>query len=396
MKLRIDRLNDITGWTISSPSTLSENEHQQYIAGYDNSKSIALNFSASDTTRIASKTLSSSIDVTNYDTLIFSVWSRNKSSYQYKSASDFNYKIKINSTKEYYLQAYPTFTNVNLGIEEVTEIDRIEITALHSEADSLVISEMIAETQEIGLDLLNEVKEQIEYYLFQAYDDGVNIGQGSGSQGNEYIVIPDNPKYIDRYSVIKIDDGVNNEIHQIVSCDTENFNFNSNFDGAELLHTYVGADIYLQFPVYINPGQMEVRLPGVAIWGIDPDPILRGSKLDLITDTFRVSEDDFKERKDGQILSYTVLIDIESRSVELREKMARVIRKWIAKEVLWINGRYHEIYFESKPIEIRGLEGVDIIPKIQYNLKVEIKEDLFSREIIPKTTDINIIADITT
>ncbi len=396
MKLRIDKLDNISDWSISSPSTISENEHKNYIAGYDNDKSIILNFSSLDTTKVASKIITPEIDVTDYDTLILSVWSRNKSNSEYRTYNDFNYKIKINSTKEYYLQVYPTFTNVNIGIEELTTIDRIEITALHSDEDSLIISEMVVESQELGLDLLNEVKDQIEYNISLVYSDGILIGQCSGSADDEYITISDYPKYINRYTVIKIDDGVNSELHQIESADNVKFYFNSNYDGSQLVNDFTNANIYIQFPVYLNPGQKEIRLPGIAIWGLDPDPILRGNKLDIITDTFRVNEDDFKERQDGQIFSNMILIDIESRSIELREIMATIIRKWIAKEVLWINGRYHEIYFDSKPIELRGLEGVDILSKIQYNLRVESKEDLFSRETKVKTTNLNINSDIQT
>lgn len=393
MKLRIDKLDSITGWSINSPSTLSENEHKQYIAGYDNSKSVVLNFSENDTVRVASKTFTA-VDVTDYNTLILSVWSTGKSNHLYRKSSDFSYKIKINATKEYYLQAYSTFTNVNVGIEEVTQIDRIEITALHSDSDSLVISEMVVETEEVGIDVLKAVKEQIEHELNQAYGNGLNIGTGSGVVDQTFLTIPNYPKHIDRYSVIKIDDNTNSEIHQIDDNNAEIYNLNDNYDGKALLNSYTNANIYLQFPVYINPGQLAVRLPGIAIWGLDPDPVLRGSKLDILTDTYRVTEDDFKERLDGQILEYTVLLDIEARGAEVREMMARVIRKWIAKEILWINGRYHEIYFESKPTEIRGLEGVDIIPKIQYTLRVEVREDLYSRDIIPKTTDINIDVDV--
>jgi hypothetical protein len=253
---------------------------------------------------------------------------------------------------------------------------------------------MVAEKEELDLDVLLAVKEHIEYFLLKELGYGITVGQASGITGDTFISIPNDPKYLEKYAVIKIDDGVNNEIHQLDDVDGSMFNFNDNYDGSALLHNYTNANIILMFPVYLNPGQIEIRLPGIAVWGIDPDPVLRGNKLDEIVDTFKVETDNFKGRTDGQLWNYTVLIDIEARSTELLTIMANVIRKFIAYEVLWINGRYHEIYFSGRPTEQRALEGVDIIPKIQYSLDVETKQDIFSRVVIPKTTDININIEI--
>jgi hypothetical protein len=151
----------------------------------------------------------------------------------------------------------------------------------------------------------------------------------------------------------------------------------------------VGATVYLQFPTWINPRQDDIRLPGLAIWGVTPEPILRGSKLDILRDSFLSDGSESKQRVEGQILRYAILIDCESRSDELIDIMTRVVRVLAAGEKLWINGRKHDIYFTGTPIELRPTQGIDIISKIQYSIDVEVKENINDRQAVPTTTTIN-------
>ena len=142
-KIVIDHLTSATGWVVNSPSTITVQEFPEFIAGL-NSTSLQIKFDSTDGTRTAVKTFGTPFDVTNYNTLVFSVWSRDKWANTFSQASDLQYKIKINDTAEYYFPVYKTFTNVNIGIESITSITKIEITPTHAETDYLIISEMIA------------------------------------------------------------------------------------------------------------------------------------------------------------------------------------------------------------------------------------------------------------
>lgn len=390
MKQVIDHLISITDWTINSPSTISENEFQDYIAGL-NSKSLLIKFDAADTTKTATKVFTTPFDVTDYDTLVFSVWSKSLGKQIYNKASDFNYKIKINGTDEYYMPIYDTMSDVSIGIEDVTSITQIEITALHTQEDYIVISEMIAEKEEASFDILTSIKEHVDYFIEEEYGDGISIATGvTGTVGNDFIEIGNDPSYIGRYAVIKIVEGANEETHQILDSDGEKFHFNSNYDGKTLLNSFTSATIYITFPCYFNPGQGEVRLPGIAIWGIAPEPKLTDGKLYTKVDTYSVTNDNFKERTIGLMLSYTVLLDLESYNTELIEKMAQVIRKLIARESLWINGRYHYTFFAGAPVEQKPTLGIDIIPKMQYSMTVDIRENIHDRITVPKTSVIDL------
>jgi len=100
LKLNIDTLSDSTGWTVNSPSTISEITRSSLIAGL-NTKSLLIIFDKDDGTRTATKTFATPFDVTNYDTLVFSIWSQLKGSNDnYLKAADFSYKICLDGSTE--------------------------------------------------------------------------------------------------------------------------------------------------------------------------------------------------------------------------------------------------------------------------------------------------------
>ncbi len=387
MKLQIDSLTSTTGWVISSPSTITENEFSEYIAGL-NTKSLMIKFDSSGG-RVATKTFGTPFDVTNYESLVFSIWSQNKGvDKHYLKPSDFAYKIKLDSTHEYYIPVWSSFSDITIGIEDVTSITQIQITAIHTDIDYIIISEMVAEHEEIPYDILYAVKETIDYMIIQTQGNGILIGTISTTPGDTSITFSARPNFLNRYGVIYIDDGNNSETHQVEDNNADNFRLNDNYDGKEIINTFVNASVYLQFPTYINPKQNDVRLPGMAIWGIEPTPILRGGKLDTLRDSFLVSDSSSKERVEGQILRYPVLVDSESRADELIDIMTRVVRFLIAGEILWINGRKHDLGFTGPPTELRPTQGIDIISKVQYSMDVEVKENINDRQAIPATTTI--------
>ena len=387
MKLQIDSLTSTTDWVISSPSTITENEFTEYIAGL-NTKSLMIKFDTSGG-RVATKTFGTPFDVTDYESLVFSIWSSTKGADQhYLKPADFTYKIQIDATHEYYVPVWSTFADVTIGIEDVTSITQIKITPLHADTDYIIISEMVAEHEEIPYDILFTFKETLDYMIEQSYTYGLNIGTINATTGDTSITFSTRPNYLNRYGVIYITGGGNSETHQVHDNDAETFQLNDNYDGNSILNDYTGATVYLQFPVYINPKQNDVRLPGMAIWGIEPTPIIRGNKLDIKRDSFLVSDSSSKERREGHILRYPVLIDCESRSDELIDIMTRFIRFLAAGEIIWVNGRKHDIDFTGAPTELMPTQGIDIISKVQYSIDVEAKENINSRVAIPATTTI--------
>lgn len=390
-KIVIDALTSATGWVVNSPSTVTTQAFTQYIAGL-NTTSVQIKFDTADSTRTAVKTFGTPFDVTDYNTLVLSTWSRNKRYQGYKTSADFSYKIKINDTAEYYLPFYSTFTHTNIGIENITTITKLEITALHPDEDYIILSECIAEKEQIPLDVLLSTRENLEYFINSDYGDGISSGSiASASIGDTSVTFATNPDYLERYSVIKIKDESGYETVQLGDNNGLTYQLISYLGVAgSLFNNYTSATAYLQFPIFLNPTASDIRLPGIAIWGIAPEPILRGSKLDTQTDTFSVTDDNFRQRPDPEILIYTIMVDCESNSPDLIDKMTRSVRKMIGREILWINGRKHNIGYAGEPVEQRPEVGFDIVHKVQYNFTVEVKENIFDRVATPKVTTQNL------
>jgi len=391
MKLNIDHLTSVSGWVLNSPSAITTITDSQYIAGL-NDTALMITFSQNDSIRTAIKTFSSPIDVSECESLILNIWSqRYGANKAYVKAADYAYKIKLNDTAEFYLPIRNSFCDVTIGIEGISQITKIEITPLHENLDTIIISEMVAEKEEIGIDLLLSVKEHVDYYVSQVLGNGILIGSVNVTAGDSTLNLS-NPDYLDRYGVIKLVSGSRVEVHQIDLDDEMVFRLNDNFDGKTIINTMT-ADVYLYFPSYLNPGQNEICLPGIAIWGIEPDPVFRGGELDTQRDSFSVTGQS-KERPNGKLFKYNILLDCEARSGELVEKMAKVVRRFIAHEALWINGRMHEIEFSGPAREIKPNSGIDFIPKVQYSFTVEVKENVFDRQAVPLTASVNTTIDV--
>lgn len=388
MKISIDHLADITGWIINAPSTISTVNYPGMVAGL-NSSSLQIHFDKDDSVRVATKTLTP-IDVTLYDTLVLSVWSAAKKSYAYNKPSDFAYKLMINNTAEYYIPTYYTMTDISIGIEGIDEISKIQITPLHSDDDWLYISEMVAEKQEFPYDVIQNVKEAIDYAIAKDYPKGRLIGSITAASGDDYITVTS--PYIEQTSVIYIDDGVNSETHQIDTGRDNKYTFKRTYDGPDLLHSYTDANVYMLYPVYYGVSENGIRLPGIAVWGFQPDPVLRGGKMETIYDTHSI-DGTVKARTEGQIYNWPVQIDIESKSYEMIAEMSEYVRRVIAGEIVWINGRKHDIVWDGPGIETRPVLAVDTIGKVQYNATIEIIEDINERVIQPITTTVNVTAE---
>lgn len=389
MKQVVDHLDNITGWVVNSPSTIEAIGFPELIAGL-NSSSLQIKFDAEDLSRVVTKPVSPSIDVTNYETLVFSIWSHGYgNSVQYQKPEQFAYKITLDGINEFYVPIFKTFQDISIGIEDVTSISEITITALHAETDYIVISEMIAENEETNYDVLVSIKEALEFETTATVGDGVLIATGfSGTSGNTSLSFPAGVESLDRYTVIKIKEGATEEIHQVGNNTETGFTMLELFDGEALVNTFSAADVYLQYPVMINPMEQEAHIPGISVWGVSPEEVFQDFKLTDQYDTVKLSGE-FKGRGAGQHLEYPVLIDCEAREYDTLAKISAIVRKWIGKEILWINGRKHDIDPIGPAVEVRPTEGINIIPKNQYNMAVNVVENMFDRRNIPAVTTIN-------
>jgi len=217
----------------------------------------------------------------------------------------------------------------------------------------------------------------------------------TGTAGDTSVSFASAPTFIDRYSVIKIDDGVNSEIHHLVNRNGNSFSFSGLYDGTSLSHDYSSASVYLYYPVDFGMTQKEILLPSITIWGFTSEKETIEGEFNTIFDTVSVDNQTYKGRKAGQYLNWEVLIDCEEReSYEILGILSNIVRRFLGKRIVWINGRKVNIDFSSPSTEMEATENYDIVPKIQYPASIQIREEMYERETVYKVETDNVSVSI--
>lgn len=387
MKLDIDDFDDSTGWVETGSVTVAENEVPGYIAGNGTAKSLLFHFPTGSAGESISKDLTGSpIDVTLYDKLIFSVWSRNRGKTRYVNYTDTEYILRLSGAFERHVRVWKNFAQEEIDISGLSSITEITFEAKHSVDDYLLVSLMVGEVQQSPYDTLVGVQEALEYYLGVAHPTGLLLTTTvTGLAGHISVDLFD--AYLDRYAVLQFGDtgSGTEEIHMLKERegpDGQTYTFNDLYDGEELQFDHTGDTVHLLFPVGIGGHESEVTLPGISIWSMTPEPVDRGNDLDETRYNFTPTTTGVQT--EGKIMSYPVLIDCEARQYVILELLTQAVRAMMSVDhTLWINGRKHDIEWSEVPVELDPTEPQDITPKIQYTLNVEIKEELWTREQLP-------------
>jgi hypothetical protein len=381
MNLTIDNLSATTGWSAAGGTTsiYGLNDHPEYIAG-QNSNSIIFKFAGLSS--YVEKTYGT--DVSNYNEITLHLWSREEYSTDFKKIADFAYSIDLGTGKLYYLPTIPGFNSVTLDISSVSTIDRIRITALTGTTDYLVCSYVVASTDELPLDLFTGIKEGLE--TRRDASSTYLLGTIDATTGDTSINL-NNFNFVDDYCVIKIDDGVNNEIHQLKRHNEGSFTFTDLYDGKTILNDYSSGSTYLYFPVEYGRDTTEIIIPGITIWGMEPSHDPNSFEVETIVDNWTATG--ASERREGHYLNFPITLNIESRHDELLAHLGTIVRTFLGRKKLYINGRTMRIEFNTTPVEIRPTEHIDIIPQLTYQGTVEIREDLWARQSLVITTTQN-------
>ena len=388
MNLLIDNLDSVTDWTVNggTSSIYGLNTHDMAIAG-DLDNSLILYFNGLDS--YAQKIYGSPIDVSDYDYIVLHIYSRLLGSTDYKKAEDFSYKIDFgDNTKEYYIPAFSDFSHFYIDLTGVTSIERIRITALTATADYIVVSYMLAVFDELPYDVFTGVKTKLDSIITDSYLSRFLVGTVSGTLGDDSITFGADVPWIDRYSVIRILGAVD-EYHQISKRDGNTFYFTSLYDGKTLTQTVVGVSVYLHIPVEYGREQKEIIFPAITFWGFESalDPGISG--LDHYVDTYHVTDDTFMERQEGRYQDWHLFFDCDAHEEELLAVCSEIVRKFLNRQKVWVNGVKTAITQDGPPTETRSTESFDIIPKVTYTAKLSVKEEAYDRVLLQKTLAID-------
>lgn len=393
MKSVFDNFSSVTGWTASAGATvLTANAVSEYIAGLGNTASLLFKFDALNS--YVEKTYSPTKSTTGYTDVVIWVWSQQKRSNEYRNLDDFAYKISFGTGKDFYMPCYESFGCFTISVAQIgSTIDKIRITALHSDTDYIVISYGVLTNDDLPLDIFDGVKERIEYEITTGgFNTLYPIGTiASLTAGASSITFASGVPWIDRYVSIMIKDGVNTEYHQISERNNLTFKFGTIHDGATLKYSYsTGASVYVYIPVVYGRRQYEIQVPSITIWGIEPEHDQLGHELEKVTESFKVGGS-IQERQEGAFYKYSLLVDCEARQDQLLSTITNIVRRAIGKKYCYVIGRKVDIKFGGPPREVEPTEGFKIIPKVQYFVDVTVKEEMYTRQSLPTTDE----ADVT-
>lgn len=381
MKLIVDNLNSVTGWSASGTGFIHGlNDHDQYISGY-NDKSIVFGFA--NIGDYVEKTYGT--DVSDYDQLTLYLFSREKQERGFRKPSDFHYKIDLGTGKEYYLSTWIGFTFITIDISNINTIDRIRITSLTDGADYIIASYLVVSKDEFPLDIFTGIKEGMEIYRDTL--ETFLLGTVDTTLNDSEIDLSDFV-FVDNYAVIEITNGSVSEFHQLIRGHEGVFEFTKLYDGDRILYNFVNADVFLHTPVEFGRESLEAIIPGITIWGFESDQLLLSFGIENVLDTW--TDSGAAERREGHYRRYPIQFDCEARQSEILARLSRVVRDFIGRRFVYVNGRKFRIEFDGSPIETRPTEHYDTIPKILYRGSIEIKEELWQRINLPLTSTINI------
>ncbi len=381
MKLPIELFLATTGWTFTGGASASVNQHPQYCA--DNQPSSLIFYFPGVIGASATKIVN--IDITGYIELSLSDWSRNL---KWKTKTDAAYTIDFGGGHIFYLPTHQDFTDVTIGINGWTTITQIVITALTTSVDYLCLSNLVAIKDEYPADVFDGIKQGLLNAAAILAPNGIPTGAVTCLAGDKGITLSA-LDYIDRMAVLYISDGSNSETHQIERYDDGIIYFTSRFDGSSMKYAHTAAQVYISISIDYGVAEKEAAIPGITIWGFAPNPFQNKNDVYSIFDSFGV-DGSVAERRAIFMQSYPILIDCEARHGYILAMLSRIVRWFESQNVVWINGRRHDVSYSDPPVVVDPDQSIEVFPKVQYTLHVEVHEEREKRIFWPSLASRNI------
>lgn len=367
MKLLIDNTAADTGWS----NVLRVNEIPDYIT---NDFSGSLIFDLNQNV-VGQKTFSS-IDVSNYDELVFNAYVVDQGGKQFYTKSDFHLKIVINGT-DYFVPNYRSLTSLSIPLGAINTITSIGFSHNYSSNHKIVVSGIWAVADEFPKDIFQGMTEGIQREVTRLYTNGIRIGTVTGSSGDTSVTISGDNSYVSRYTVILIDDGVNQYRHQLLDGDDRTHRLGQLYDGSALTTNFSNADVWVYYSVEFGFIEEELAVPSIHVWGFGPAGIPFESKAEERIEGY--SGDDWFLKRTGQLSEYTLQIEAEARSYHVMSQLTTAVRHFLSKEVIWVNGRKLDFDYDS----VSELSEPDnpnrLLPRVTYQFPIQIREDVWPR-----------------
>jgi hypothetical protein len=375
MKTLIDSLSSVDGWSGPAGSSFSLNQHPDYISEYG-TNSLVIHIPANSMNQPVTKSFAS-IDLSKCTEVVLSIWSRELKRVNVNVPSDYFYKITFDGTHQFMLPTNLAFESVTFGINGWNAATQITITPTTNNEDWLIISGCYGLYDDIPLDIMVGMQMGLQNAVTRLLPNNIPIGTVSCPAGVSSVT-PSATTYLDRGAVVYISDGVNSETHQVERFDESNVWFTSLYDGKTTKFAHTVVPIQLTIPVVFGTMEKEAVVPCIAIWGMS-QKTSQDTQDTLIVEDSMDPSGGAALRRMPWMQEFKMLVDCEARSNQVLAIAARAARMFLASSRVWINGRANEMPYPSDSVYIEPKEDVAMIPKLQYEIEIEVHEERAQR-----------------
>lgn len=382
METLIDALstNGAGEWTADAGISLELCQWPEYASG-DRAASLMIRFPANGSGKKVGKVLASPLDTSAAEELVITLTSLRAPTGCIRRASDARYAVDVvdsgHVTTRFYVPCHGSAVQAEMPSLGINSIREFWIVCLHNEADQLIASNFLAVKDELPLDLLKAVKASIEARRDELYGIGVRIGKATFSAGDLEVTIVTDWDWVERYAVLRfVGDGVD-EVHQANNAEGNVVSLTRLYDGQSMVGAATEADVYLTMPVEVGRYDLEVLLPGIALWYDGPVPEPATSRL---TEEVRCAVgQDLCLKRDGLLVKWRITMDHEARSPELIAWMTAAIRAFFARGYVWAHGKRFWFEWTEPAAPVEPDAAYDVIPKTSYTIEISVREESWSK-----------------
>lgn len=235
--------------------------------------------------------------------------------------------------------------------------DHFDIVILSDFADTLIVNNIRAVTDELPQDILRGFL-QMELPRYP-------IGEISVTRDQRKIHLPD---------ITNINDGailgIGSHRHQIKGLVGNLATLEDTEDGGQILEDFDGV-YYLETPIRIGYYDQDLKLPSVVVWFTSPTPDLRAIRRE----EYRIFGEQVYIKTRTQFEEWTVRLEVVGGSPEMTQAVATYVRRFLEENRLWINGKRFTFEWTDSAIDTEPSSYLDIQPSVAYNIKLNLQED---------------------
>jgi hypothetical protein len=235
------------------------------------------------------------------------------------------------------------------------------ITEIYITTAYAIVSDLRTWREDLPADILDNLIDELQPLIPR-----IPCGELAAEAGTRYATLVAEADFLAENAVIAF----NGEIHEIRNIHEHTLEFFSTFDGETIQHDFSGG---FALVLIVRKGfyNQELALSGVTLWydALRPNAITAG----FAERHFHIGDACFAERE-GKNYTWDITLEIGSRSPEILQRIAAVIRAYLAKNSVWINGLKTIFTFKESAVNDEPSEDYDILPQAIYKIAIDIEE----------------------